>query len=155
MPTFVPVSGQIAPNGLPLALRLVVLGYNSVILFHHLTRLIDRKDLGDMGSKSLFTIQSLVRRRAHPHATYLTEKPGAGSVVYNFDATFLCEIKPDQVMRYEIRDEPLQELSTCHLTGAIVVDVGNSTANMSDRWNRNNGRKLITRKTQQIQTQSG
>lgn len=50
-------------NGLHLALGVVFLGHDLVVLFHHLGRFVDRKDLGNVGGKSLSTVSFLSNKQ--------------------------------------------------------------------------------------------
>lgn len=70
----------------------------------------------------------------------MTKKPGTGSIVHSFDVT-LVKIKPDPILLFDILDEILQELSTRHLAGATMVDVGDCTVDMSVRYSEGHGAK--------------
>ena len=61
----------------------------------------------------------------------MTEKSSAGTIVHNLDATLLLRVKWDPVLLFNRLDKSLQECSTGHLAGTMVVDVGNCAADLS------------------------
>ena len=60
----------------------------------------------------------------------MTKNSSAGSIIHNLEATLFLQIKFEPILPFEIVDECLQKVSTRHLTGAIVVDMGNCTEHM-------------------------
>ena len=61
----------------------------------------------------------------------MTEKSGAGTIIHDLDATLLSRVKRDPVLLCNCLDKSLQEFSTGHLAGTMVVDVGNCAADLS------------------------
>ena len=99
------------------------------------------------------SIYPLMRNLILVIKTYLTENPSAGPIVQNFKPTLLPGIKSNPTLVLEIVDDPLQKSSTCHLTRAAMIDMGNRTVYMSVRYNGEYDRERPTRNTQLIQAQ--